>query len=126
LIRSFRKRLRHFHKPPPSAFLPPDQGLTQSPSNSPQPEKVRQTAAPIYVGDYTAVTKTVHGQIIYVDTRDISLTPQILLDGQWEASTTKVFLDIVRPGMTVVESERMSVGTPRKLESRLDGTRGEL
>jgi hypothetical protein len=69
--------------PQAAAFRVPSarSGLTQSPFNSPQPEKVRQTAAPIYLGDYTAVTKTVHGQIIYVDTRDISLTPQILLDG---------------------------------------------
>jgi FkbM family methyltransferase len=103
LIRSLRKRLRLVHKPPPSAPLQPDRGLAESQCNSPQPEPVRQTAAPIYLGDYTAVTKTVHGQIIYVDTRDISLTPRILLDGEWEASTTKALLDIVRPGMTVVD-----------------------
>jgi FkbM family methyltransferase len=40
---------------------------------------------------------------MYVDTRDISLTPHLLMEGNWEMWITKVFQQLVRPGMTVVD-----------------------
>lgn len=41
-----------------------------------------------YCGDYTALTTTRFGRKIYVDTRDTSLAPHILVDGDWEPWVT--------------------------------------
>jgi FkbM family methyltransferase len=38
-----------------------------------------------------------------VDTRDISLTPGILLTGQWEPHITALWSTLIKPGMTVVD-----------------------
>ncbi len=37
-----------------------------------------------YCGDYTALTTTHWGAKIYVDTRDTSLAPHIMMEGNWE------------------------------------------
>lgn len=42
----------------------------------------------VYCGDYTALTTTKWGAKIYVDTRDTSLAPHIMLDGDWEPWVT--------------------------------------
>jgi FkbM family methyltransferase len=41
-----------------------------------------------YCGDYTALTTTKWGAKIYVDTRDTSLAPHIMVDGDWEPWVT--------------------------------------
>jgi len=57
----------------------------------------------VYLGDNRALTRTMWGHKMFVDTRDISLAPHILLDGYWEMWITKFFMDTVKEGMTVVE-----------------------
>jgi FkbM family methyltransferase len=42
----------------------------------------------IYCGDYTALATTKWGAKIYVDTRDVSLAPHIMLEGDWEPWVT--------------------------------------
>jgi FkbM family methyltransferase len=42
----------------------------------------------IYCGDYTALATTKWGAKIYVDTRDTSLAPHIMLEGDWEPWVT--------------------------------------
>src|SRR5581483_9455609 len=59
----------------------------------------------IYLGDHVALTRTIFGHKMYVDTRDVSLTPHILLDGAWEPWTADVLRSIIRPGMTTVAVE---------------------
>ena len=46
---------------------------------------------------------TAFGQKIFVDTRDIGLTPHILVDGMWEPAVLEVFRRVVGGGMTVVD-----------------------
>jgi FkbM family methyltransferase len=58
---------------------------------------------PVYVGDHTALTRTVYGHRLFVDTRDLSVAPSILLDGVWEPWISRVFVDVVKPGMHVVD-----------------------
>jgi FkbM family methyltransferase len=41
-----------------------------------------------YCGDYTALTTTKWGAKIYVDTRDTSLAPHIMVEGDWEPWVT--------------------------------------
>jgi FkbM family methyltransferase len=57
----------------------------------------------VYLGNYTALIKNKYGHKMYLDTRDCSLTPHLLLDGTWEPWITKLFLSLVKPGMQVVE-----------------------
>lgn len=57
----------------------------------------------VYLGDHQALTRTIFGQKILVDTRDLSLAPHLLLDGYWESWVTNVFLNLLESGMTVVE-----------------------
>ncbi len=56
-----------------------------------------------YVGDDQILTRLFTGQKIFLDSRDISLTPALVLDGRWEPETTEVLLRLVRPGDTVID-----------------------
>lgn len=56
-----------------------------------------------YLGDYTVLTKLIYGPKIYLDTRDLSMSGHLILDGYWEDWITKLFLSIVKPGMTVLD-----------------------
>jgi len=49
----------------------------------------------IQTGPYEALTRLFTGQKMYVDTRDISLAPHLMMDGHWEPEITKVFRDHV-------------------------------
>jgi FkbM family methyltransferase len=57
----------------------------------------------IYVGGGRVLTTTVYGQRLFVDARDLSLSPGLILDGCWEANVTRALISLVKPGMTVVE-----------------------
>jgi FkbM family methyltransferase len=50
----------------------------------------------IYLGDYTALCRNRFGQKMYVDTRDLSLAPHLLLDGDWERWVTDVMVQHMR------------------------------
>lgn len=58
----------------------------------------------VYLGDYRALTRTIWGHKMVVDTRDISLAPHILMDGFWEMWVTNFLMnEVVEPGMSIVE-----------------------
>lgn len=57
----------------------------------------------VYVGDHLAVTRALNRFYIYVDTRDLALSPPLLLEGEWEHGVTTFLLDLIKPGMTVVD-----------------------
>ncbi|WP_213034895.1 FkbM family methyltransferase [Candidatus Nitrotoga fabula] len=57
----------------------------------------------VYLGGNRALTKTIYGHKIIVDTRDLSLAPHILIDGYWERWITNVFSELILPGMVVLE-----------------------
>jgi FkbM family methyltransferase len=56
-----------------------------------------------YLGDHRILTRTNHGVRMIVDTRDIILTPLLLLNGEWEPETTKALLHLLRPGQHFVD-----------------------
>jgi FkbM family methyltransferase len=56
-----------------------------------------------YVGENRVLLKTANGFKLYVDSRDISIAPHLILDGVWEEWTEAVLRQLVGPGMTVVE-----------------------
>lgn len=57
----------------------------------------------VYLGDHVALTVTADGMKLYVDTRDVSLAPHLLLDGMWEAWITSAVKRVVKPGMRVAD-----------------------
>lgn len=67
----------------------------------------RPPLGPIYMGDNTVLLRTAHATgrayKLYVDTRDVSLTPHLISDGTWEPAVTRVIEANVKPGMRVVE-----------------------
>lgn len=58
-----------------------------------------------YCGDYTALTTTHWGAKIYVDTRDTSLAPHILMEGNWEPWVTNIIGNVLvkNPGATFID-----------------------
>lgn len=71
-------------------------------SIAPPPPPVQRSH--VYLGDYKALTRTVWGHKMVVDTRDISLAPHILMDGYWEMWITNFLMnEVVEEGMTIVE-----------------------
>jgi FkbM family methyltransferase len=57
----------------------------------------------VYVGGNRVLTTTVLGHSLFVDSRDLSLSPQIILNGAWEPGVTQALRSLVKSGMTIVE-----------------------
>ncbi len=58
----------------------------------------------VYLGDYQALTPTVWGQYVVVDTRDVGgMSLHLLKTGCWEEEVTRQFLRCLKPGRTVLE-----------------------
>lgn len=51
-----------------------------------------------YVGDHTVLTETFFDAKIYLESRDISLTPHIMRGGGWEEELTSLLIRELRPG----------------------------
>ncbi len=56
-----------------------------------------------YMGDHTALARVLGNYRMYVDTRDISLTPHMLIDGFWEMWVTQAVVSYVKPGMRCID-----------------------
>jgi FkbM family methyltransferase len=121
--RSSRRRsvatLTHF-----AAYLERLEMLRSEPENATE-TATRHDRMAVYVGDHIALTTTIYGHKIYVDTRDLSLAPHILMDGYWERWITDVFLSVVLPGMRAVEIGA-NVGWYSLLAAGIIGTAGKL
>lgn len=62
-----------------------------------------KNATTIKTGEYEALTRLFTGQKIYVDTRDISLAPHLMLDGVWEKEFTDFFRSFIKPESVVFD-----------------------
>jgi FkbM family methyltransferase len=58
----------------------------------------------MYLGDHTALATTRLGNKIYLDTRDISLTPHLLMQGAWENPLARVMIANFRPGGVMLDA----------------------
>jgi len=56
-----------------------------------------------YVGDHRALCRVLGKFLMYVDTRDLSLAPHLLLNGYWEMWVTQAIVDYVKPGMRCID-----------------------
>jgi FkbM family methyltransferase len=70
---------------------------------APTPETGGSVSEAIYLGSHTALARTDFGAKIYLDTRDVSLAPHIMMGGHWEQWTGDLLKALLRPGMTFVD-----------------------
>lgn len=56
-----------------------------------------------YLGEHRAIALTHRGHKIYLDTRDLGLTPHIALSGIWEKDVEDALQRLLKPRMHVVE-----------------------
>jgi FkbM family methyltransferase len=78
-----------------------------------------------YVGDNRVLLKTAGGFKLYVDSRDVSIAPHLILDGVWEEWTEAVLRRLLSPGMSVVEAGA-NVGYFTLVMARAVGPRGRV
>lgn len=57
----------------------------------------------IQTGPYESLTRLFTGQKIYLDTRDISVAPHLMLDGHWEPEITRIFRQHINPDSVVFD-----------------------
>jgi len=57
----------------------------------------------VYLGGNKILTQTVYGARMMLDSRDLSLTPNLVTFGLWEPNITQVFLKSISEGMKVLE-----------------------
>jgi FkbM family methyltransferase len=74
--------------------------LTRLLRRPPAPPPARPGA---YLGGHRYLATTAHGHKMYLDTRDVTLAPHVILGGQWEPNVTARVLACLRPGMRAVE-----------------------
>ncbi len=65
-------------------------------------EAARDSAS-VYMGNNLLLTRLYNGQKMYLDTRDLSETPHLAIDGHWEIDITRVFELIVEDGEAVFD-----------------------
>ncbi len=78
-----------------------------------------------YLGENRTLATTIYGKKIYLSTRDLSLTPHILVDGYWEKWISDQLFHLVKPGMKVVEIGA-NVGYYTLLLADLVGDKGHV
>jgi hypothetical protein len=84
---------------------------------------VKRTA--VYVGNDRVLLRTVNGYKMFVDARDVSIAPHLILDGAFEEYTDAVLRTIVRPGMHILEIGA-NVGVFTLLMAHRTGSKGSV
>lgn len=64
---------------------------------------LRALCRSVYLGDNVAMCRVLGRYKMYVDTRDLSISSHLLLEGYWEMWVTEAMMRHVRPGMTVLD-----------------------
>lgn len=62
-----------------------------------------KNAVTFKTGEHEALTRIFTGQKMYVDTRDISVAPHLMMDGHWEPEITTIFRQHVTPQSVVFD-----------------------
>jgi FkbM family methyltransferase len=64
---------------------------------------LRRHRPAVHLGDHRVLTTTFCGHKLYVDGRDLSLAPHLLVHGFWEPEVTRCFCRTLRRGMRVAD-----------------------
>ena len=65
-------------------------------------DNARNSSA-VYMGGTEVLTSIYTGQKMFVDTRDLSESPHLIIDGVWEREVSAVFEKLIEPGDTVFD-----------------------
>lgn len=79
----------------------------------------------IYLGDRLLLCKILGRYRIYLDSRDIGITPNILMDGFWESWITKFIIQTVKPGDVCIDAGA-NFGYYSLLLAELAGSTGQV
>lgn len=85
--------------------------------------RVKKTA--VYIGHNRVLLWTKSGFKMFVDSRDVSIAPHLILEGVYEEHTEAVLRRVIQPGMHVVEVGA-NVGLFTLLMARSVGARGSV
>ena len=83
----------------------------------------RSNASYAYLGNNKAVCRVLGKYKIYVDTRDIGITPHLVMDGFWETWLTQCISKIIKPGDVCIDIGA-NYGYYSLLMSTLTGEKG--
>jgi FkbM family methyltransferase len=64
---------------------------------------IRDACQNAYLGDHTVLARVLGRYKMFLDTRDVTLTPHLLTDGYWEMTHTEVMAKLLEPGMKAVD-----------------------
>lgn len=78
-----------------------------------------------YLGEHTALCRVLGQFLMYVDTRDLSLTPHLMMNGYWEMWVTQAIANYVKPGMRCIDVGA-NVGYYTLLLADLVGEKGRV
>lgn len=62
-----------------------------------------KNSSTVKTGEHAALTRIFTGQYMYIDTRDISVAPHLMMSGIWEEPITNVFRSVIKDGDTVLD-----------------------
>ena len=78
----------------------------------------------LYIGDDTVLCKVLARHKMYVDAKDMGISPHLIMDGYWESWITKLLAQIVQPGFICIDIGA-NFGYFSILMSELSGTTGK-
>ncbi len=80
---------------------------------------------PVYVGNDRVLLRTANGYKMFVDSRDVSIAPHLILEGVYEEHTDAAIKSLIRPGMHILEIGA-NVGLFTMLMCHRTGSRGSV
>jgi FkbM family methyltransferase len=78
--------------------------LTETLSRIAEETNLIKNGMTVYTGDHLAVTKLFTGQMMYVDTRDLTDAPHYMLEGYWEMEVTTVIRRFMKPDTIFIDA----------------------
>lgn len=85
----------------------------------------RQNVKSIYLGEHLLLCKMLTKYKMYVDSRDVGVVPNLLMDGYWESWITKFIARIVQPGHICIDAGA-NFGYYSLLMAELAGREGKV
>jgi FkbM family methyltransferase len=86
---------------------------------------IRELCANAYLGGGRSLCRVLGRYKMIIDTTDVGLSSHLLLDGYWEMWLTELLVDLVKPGMKVVDVGA-NLGYFSLLMAELVGSAGEV
>lgn len=87
--------------------------------------EIRELCRVAYLGDHIALCRVLGRYKMFVDTRDVSISSHLMLDGFWEMWVTEAMMRIVERGSTVIDVGA-NLGYFSVLLADLTGTEGKM